>query len=422
MAGGKASYTNRWKIKILRLFIFFLLINIVNAWAMPAQNEYSCGSLRSMARVYMACGENSKAQPLLEKALNLAKQSNAPESELCACMIDSAYLCESQGRLVEAETMCLSGLELQEKIYHKNHPHVAYTLRILSNIYQGQSRYREAAEVLDRALRIVSQGSSGSEREIAPFKADMACLLVAQGEYIKAESYFAESIASIKKSFGPDHLYTARVLSNLAKLYVLQERYDEAEALIGRTLMVYEKVFGEGHHFLVPVWLLNVKTCQAKGNMTDAKELLDKCQLMLDGQTDCGYSVRGNILIQMGQFYISNKEYTMAEDLLQRALTILDDSQGANSDGVVIALNSLAKVYVNQGEYSKAQKLCGRALEILEDISDRNHPFVADVQETLIELYRKTGNTAEAARLQERVEEIRTQQHVVVTHVASDVR
>jgi len=53
----------------------------------------------------------------------------------------------------------------------------------------------------------------------------MARLLAAQGDYEKAESDFKETIASIENSYGPDHLYTTRVLCSMTALYVQQQRY-----------------------------------------------------------------------------------------------------------------------------------------------------------------------------------------------------
>ena len=91
-----------------RIFVIFcisiiLSLGIVTASASPAQKKtYSSGTLRSMARVYMASGGYEKARPFLEKALHLAKETNASDSEVSACMLDLAFLYKSQGRLAEA--------------------------------------------------------------------------------------------------------------------------------------------------------------------------------------------------------------------------------------------------------------------------------------------------------------------------------
>jgi tetratricopeptide (TPR) repeat protein len=259
MAAAKVSFTNRPNLNNIILLILsgFLLLSVgtIHASAAPVESVQSCGSLRTMARVYMASGGYEKAQPFLVQALHLAKQNNASDSELSACMLDLAYLYKNQGRLEEAERICRTGLELQEKAYGQSHPYVAYTLRILSEIYRNQARYQEAAESLQRAITIMRGFSLEDDQELAPFKVDMARLLTAQGDYMKAEAYFKEVIKVIENSYGPDHLYTTRVFCSIAALYVHQQRYAEAEELISRLLPIQERVYGPNHHFLVPVFM-----------------------------------------------------------------------------------------------------------------------------------------------------------------------
>jgi tetratricopeptide (TPR) repeat protein len=246
------------------------------AKATRTTKAYSHTSLRAMARVYMATGSYGKAQPLLENALDLARASNAPDSEVCACTLDLAYLYKSQGKLAEAETTCLSGLQLQEKVYSPKHPYVAYTLRILGEIYRRQRRYREASDSLERAMTIMRGVSSENDPDMAPIEVDMARLLVAKGDFAQAESYFKKAIAVIESSYGPTHLYTTRVLTSIAELRVLQGRYVQAEALVSRALPVQERIYGANPHFLVPAWLVMSQVYKAKGDLASAKALLAK--------------------------------------------------------------------------------------------------------------------------------------------------
>ncbi len=69
-----------------------------------------------MARVYMAHGDYTKAQPLAEKALTLAREKDASDSERAMCLIDLATLYKNQNKLVDAEKMSELVLELQKKI------------------------------------------------------------------------------------------------------------------------------------------------------------------------------------------------------------------------------------------------------------------------------------------------------------------
>jgi tetratricopeptide (TPR) repeat protein len=300
IADLKSKIENRKSKITLLVFLCTCLVFCGSVFAaqarQPVQNVQSSASLRAMARVYMACGQYTKAQPLLERALNIAQTTNAPDIELCACLIDLAYLYKEQGNLKQAETMCRLGLQLQEKVYRPNHPYVAYTLRILSEIYREQGRYEEAKSTLERAMTVMRGARPDDDQEIAPFKVDMARLLMAAGDLPNAESYFNEALPVIIRSFGPEHLYTAKVQSSLAALYVSQGRYAEAKTLISKALAVHEKVHGPDHHFLIPLWLTMARIDQAQGRTANAKMLLDKSLRVARSQDDSGPLIEAAVL------------------------------------------------------------------------------------------------------------------------------
>ncbi len=275
------------KSKTLFLVLAFglALLNVRStADAKPWQGKKNPSSktLRSMARVYMAYGEYSKAQPLAEKALTSAKRKDASDSELAMCLIDLATLYNYQGKLAEAEKACKLGLQLQEKVLYKNHPYLAYTLRTLSSIYRQQGKYRQARSALDNAMAIMHDSHSPDDKAMAPFFVDIAKLHVAQGDLEKAESYYQKAMDLINNSYGPDHLYTANVLCSIAKLYILQEKYTEAEELINRAITVQEKIYGPDHHLIASSWVTKAKICQVNGDYAQADKLVNKALVAIE--------------------------------------------------------------------------------------------------------------------------------------------
>jgi tetratricopeptide (TPR) repeat protein len=258
-----------------------------NAGAADKKSETSvkCPSsktLRSMARVYMTYGEYAKAQPLAENALTLARAEGAADSEIAMCLIDLATLYTYQEKLVDAEEMCKSGLELQKITLHKNHPYLAYTSRTLSSIYYEQGEYSKAKSVLDDAVVIMLDNPIVDDQAMAPFFVDMARILVAQGNLEQAENYYQKVIPVINACYGPDHLYTASVLADVAKLYFLQERYAEAEKLINQAIAIQEKIYGSDHHLISASWLTKAKICQKQGNFVQAEQLINKSLAALE--------------------------------------------------------------------------------------------------------------------------------------------
>jgi tetratricopeptide (TPR) repeat protein len=259
-------------------FIILLLETI--AWGQPLQlqtkKDLSCKTLRAMARVYMAYGEYTKAQPLAEQALSLAKSRGESDSELSMCLIDLATLYKSLDKLIDAQIMCEQGLELQKKVLYESHPYVAYTLRTLSSIYTEQGNYTKATKAMDKAMAIMLESHTENDKELAPFWVDIAAIFVAKGDYKEAESYYKKAMAFINISYGPDHLYTANVLGSVAKLYTLQGRYDEAEELIDRTIAKQESIYGPEHHLIALSWLTKARICQAKRNYVNSDKLFEK--------------------------------------------------------------------------------------------------------------------------------------------------
>lgn len=263
--------------------VFVLLISMSGvSIAKDISPDSSCRKLRYMARVYVSCGEYTKALPLAKKALDLAETNEVSDSELSSCLIDLAWVYKSQMQFEKAQQACERGLELQKKAYYENHPYVAYTLRTLSSIYQGQGRYQEAEDCLNHAMAIMLENHSAGDQVIAPFKVDIAKLLVAQGDFAEAESYYLSALDLIYKSYGPDHLYTAGVKGHLAKLYVLQEKYRKAEPLIRQTLVVQEKIYGPNHHLIAPTWLTLAKIHQANGDYAKAETLYNQALATLE--------------------------------------------------------------------------------------------------------------------------------------------
>ena len=273
----KKCIAGKRKNRFLVLTFIILLIEST-AWGQPqqAKKDLSCKTLRAMARVYMAYGEYTKAQPLAEQALNLAKTRGESDSELSMCLIDLATLYKSQDKLLDAEKMCEQGLKLQEKVLYKSHPYVAYTLRTLSSIYTEQGNYLKATNAMDKAMAIMLESHTENDRALAPFWVDIAAILVAKGDYKEAESYYKKAMTLINSSYGPDHLYTANVLGSIAKLYALQGRLDEAEELIDRAIIKQESIYGPEHHLVAPSWLTKARICHAKGNFANSEKFFEK--------------------------------------------------------------------------------------------------------------------------------------------------
>ena len=259
--------------------LLMLLFNCVLTDSVGAkqQNRKSASSrkLRSMARLYMAYGEYSRAQPYAEQALALARKTNIADYELAMCLIDMAYLYKNQNKLTSAEKMCKQGLELQQKCLDENHPYVANTLRILSSIYREQGKLYQAKSTLEKAVTIMRSSHPEDDYAMASLETDIAKLLVVQGKLVEAESHYSHVLSTINKN-SPDHFSKARVLEDMAELYFRQGKYAEAEPLIDQALSMKEKVYGREHHFLIAGLFIKAGIEREKGNNTASEKFIQR--------------------------------------------------------------------------------------------------------------------------------------------------
>ncbi len=223
----------------------------------------------------------SHEEILADTALNLIR-NGGPTSELSSCIIELAEVYMDQMKFEKAQPLYEKAIELQNKAFEEEHgylmdlPEVAIISRTLSSVYKEQGKFDDAKSALNRAVAIMRKYHTSDNQFIAPYKVDMARLMVEQGNLKKAETIYLRELDIIDNSYGPNHPYTARVHGFLAELYALQGRYSEAEPLINETLAIQEETYGPEHHFLTSTWLTLARIYHGTGKYEKAQELFDK--------------------------------------------------------------------------------------------------------------------------------------------------
>ena len=394
MKGVSKTAAPRWWERVVVGVLFVTAVVCARA-AQPVSSESNAGcspkTLQAIARIYMANGDYGKAEKFANKALDAAvtkegldsTNSTQAQEDTSSCLIDLVWVYKNQGRLLEAEKTCLLGLKLQQQIYYKDHPYIAYTLRILGSIYQAQGRYSQAGETLDRAMTIIRKCHTADDPVIASFEVDVARLLVAEGRFAEAEAIYERSLRFISDYYGADHLYTAGVLSDIAKLYYLQGKYEEAQQLLNCAMNIQQQVFGEGHRLLIPNQLTMARIYQARGEAKRAEQLLTNALAVEQKNPSYYEPLKGEIYTVLAEVYLNSGRYAAAQVACDKAINILEESVGRDSDITAMALNCQIRLYVLEGKYNQAYELGCRVLTSLEKALLPSHPSIVAVNETV---------------------------------------
>ncbi|MHC5115679.1 MAG: tetratricopeptide repeat protein [Planctomycetota bacterium] len=167
----------------LKTFFIVLLLGVLVSVA-PAgrrDKQMSTKTLRSMARAYMAFGKYEKAHTVAAQALQRARSQSTDPGEMALCLIDMGTVCSYEGLLTQARERLEEGVEFQKKALFDDHPYVAHTLRMLSDVCLRQGDLEQAETVLSQAVGIMLNHCDLQSKEMAPFILESANLQLEKG-------------------------------------------------------------------------------------------------------------------------------------------------------------------------------------------------------------------------------------------------
>ena len=226
----------------------------------------------------------ARANALLKQAQNALEKADYAAGERLL-----VYARKIKGELLGAEQLDLARLDGR-----------------LAFVYEKQGRYREAAALYEKSLRIIEQEQGREHPEAARVYNDLAVVYEKQGRYREAEALYRRSMRICEKALGEEHLHTATIYNNLAELYHSQGRYQEVEELYEKSLRIRRKMQGEEH----------IDTAQNYNNLAG--------------------------------LYESQGKYREAEELYGKSLRIMESVLGEEHPNIAISYNNLAVLYEKQ--------------------------------------------------------------------------
>jgi CHAT domain-containing protein/Tfp pilus assembly protein PilF len=345
-------------------------------------------------------GNYAKAEPLLQEALEIAKDAFGPNHPSVATSLNNlAILYSNVGDYAKAEPLLQQALQIDIKALGPEHPDVATGLNNLATLYSEMGDYAKAESLYEQALQIWKKALGEEHPYTAGTLNNLAVLYNHLGEYDKAEAVLQQVLRIAQKVLGPEHPDTVTSLGNLANLYEDMGSYGKAEPLLQQVLQIQKKVLGP-EHADVATSLDNLATLYDHLGEYDKAEPLYKQALQIrkkvlgEERPDTAISLNNLALL-----YDHLGEYDKAEPLYKQALQIRKKVLGEERPDTAISLNNLAGLYDDKGEYDKAEPLFRQAFQIWMKVLGPKHPNTASVLENLAVLKFDLGDILAAKAL-----------------------
>ena len=236
------------------------------------------------------------------------------------------------------------------------------TLRLgLAKIYYRQSRFVEAKEHLETAIKIMK--AIGDRKEEGMAYTDLAVVLQSLSQYQKAKEYHEKALA-ITMEIG-DRKGEGVAYGNLGGVFLSLGEYKKAKEYHEKALAITIDIGdrqGEGTDYGN---LGNV--FYSLGEYQKAKEYHEKALAI---RIDIGdRQGEGTDYGNLGNVFYSLGEYEKAKEYHEKALAIrmeIGDKKGEGTD-----YSNLGNVFCSLGEYRKAKEYHEKALAIRMEIGDR---------------------------------------------------
>ncbi len=247
----------------------------------------------------------------------------------------------------------------------------------LARLYNVRAMYKEAIELLQKALAATLQEEGEESAFLANIRNELARVYDNLGRYEEAIGLYELALKSYIPTFGEENPNIALTRSNLAIVYRKKGRYEDAIELYELALNSDIQNFGEEHPNVARVRSNLAGVYTDLGRNEEAIELL---QIALNSDIQNFGEEHPNVANKRSNLAIEYRkqgQYDEAIELYRLALISDIKNFGKEHPNVAKVRSNLAVVYNNQGRYEEAIEL--HELALSSDINNfgEEHPKVA---------------------------------------------
>ncbi|MGE0128903.1 MAG: tetratricopeptide repeat protein [Blastocatellales bacterium] len=329
------------------------------------QPEVQARLMDTIGRLYQSIGSYDRAQPLLEEALKLRRQSLGPEHpDVAASLNHLAEVVYLKGDYEGSESLFRESLAMRRKLLGVEHKDVAESLNNLASTLRERGNLGETEPLLREALAMRRKLLGEEHSDVAESLNDLGRLLSEQGKFDEAESLYRQALEMRRKLLGADHPRVAINLNNLAAMLQEKGDYKGAEPLFREALAMRRKLLGEEHPD-VAISLGNLASLLQDLREYDEAERLYRQTLAIRRRVLSEEHPRVTITMNnLATLLQAKKDYVGAEALFRQALAIRRKVLGEERPEVATSLNNLAGLLYDKGEYDGAELMYRRAISV----------------------------------------------------------
>lgn len=362
----------------------------------------------------------------------------------CYRVLGLAYL--DQNKLVEAEPAFRKSIDLYGRSGKGETADAGHVQLGLGDTLFEAGRYREAADILPRAVVLFATGGDAVQvstaemrlattyrylRRLADSEAlarkvlalreqklppddpligeavfGLAAALRWQGKNAEAEPLYRRSLAIREKAYGPDNQHVLADRYGLAMAIDSLGRIVEAEGLLRQLAADRERVLGAANPDVAETLVSLVWTLRRQGRSADAATFAERALTIHRKALGPEHPRTVSGLLALAAVHQDRSEYDEAEQLYREALRIRQLVYGAESTNAADSYGDLARLSTARRQFEEATDYAARSLAIYESRFGADNLQIVSALADLQVLKAFTGDVDAVEALGKRILEI----------------
>jgi serine/threonine-protein kinase len=248
-------------------------------------------------------------------------------------------------------------LDLDQHLYGKAHPQVAFDLANLGAVEASIGHYPAAEGYYRTSIQIGSSWLGQNNPDVLGVQSILGAVLSQEGKLAEADVLLERLLPLQEQTFGKNHPYVGFALDALGKVKYRRGDMDAAQRYFRRAVDVAKELYGDQDYNSAVVESDLSDVYVAKGEVSPAEELLRKANDVLDQRPRPGNPSIGSIRLKFGHVLVQLGRYREAESPLELGYALLAAAPPPTyTKRLETAHADLLKVYTALGETGKADQ------------------------------------------------------------------
>ena len=307
---------------------------------------------------------------LYEKAINCLSKSNKIYSEINKqTNMTTLYGMSELGQAYTMSGQFLKGEEILKKCLSEcrliSYDHItsAQAFMRLGRLYLFMGKYRQAINLLEEGLKLLTDQFSGEQRKIGWTLRQLGEASRQMGDMNSAKKYLNQAHDLYKNFFGENNINTRWIEGSLGVLFLESRKENEASLILEKCMSDFEKNLGTTNIDTIFIRRYLAKSYIQRSRYIEAYKILKDCLGQAEKQYGTDHTEYALILNDICYLKIQEQKPKEAKELAEKALGIFQKVKHQDAFRSFELLGDICKLEKSYGESKKYYKKSIRDLD-----------------------------------------------------------